>query len=556
MFSTALSHSLPSLHEAARDGNLDVLKLHLDNGIDVNLKNAEGVTPLQLAVTHGHVAIVHTLLTQDADTRSHGHALLAFALETYHHEMVATLLAAGVDRYLQIPAWKNPTECLERLLFAATKAGHKELVQALLEQGVNVEAKDSAGHTPLVCAVAENQAAIVELLMDAGANPNAQDRYGLTALALAARYNRKQIFELMLAKGAEVNALGGQGRPALYYAVEYERLELVKMLLERGAKLNLVGFGDNTVLMLAAMHGNKGLIELLLAHGAEVNAKNYRDESALVRAVIYNHPAVVEILLEAGAELEATNEFGLSVLTLALAKGCKSIVQLLLAKGAMVTGTAPPPLVQAVVAGNHKDIISLLIAYGADVDATVAGGPTVLSIAVAKHRYDLAAIFLAHGALNRGASLYRKNQEGKTVFDYQPAWRKEFIDEFKQVIPKNAWHKRRHLICCYALRRKFTSASALIKAGNTLEAIAEIKSSASLCKYQEQASGNTLLHIAAIEGNLSIIQALIHQGIDSTLKNKTGQLASDLLAKPAQAFMQALLKERASLALDYVQVLL
>ena len=56
-----------SIHDAARDGNIDAVKQALAAGVDVNTKKRMGGTPLRLAAGEGHKEIVELLISEGAD---------------------------------------------------------------------------------------------------------------------------------------------------------------------------------------------------------------------------------------------------------------------------------------------------------------------------------------------------------------------------------------------------------------------------------------------------------------------------------------------------------
>ena len=56
-----------SIHDAARDKNIEVLKQHLESGIDVNLKDKFGDTLLHKAALNGHKVIAELLIEKGAD---------------------------------------------------------------------------------------------------------------------------------------------------------------------------------------------------------------------------------------------------------------------------------------------------------------------------------------------------------------------------------------------------------------------------------------------------------------------------------------------------------
>ena len=58
-----------SIHDAARDGNIEAVKQHLAAGTDVNAKNEWGVTPLHNAALSGHKKTAELLIANGADVK-------------------------------------------------------------------------------------------------------------------------------------------------------------------------------------------------------------------------------------------------------------------------------------------------------------------------------------------------------------------------------------------------------------------------------------------------------------------------------------------------------
>ncbi len=66
--------SVPStpIHQAAKDGKLDIVERHIKAGTDVNSKDSQGWTPLHLAAMNGHVEVVKALIGAGADLNARG----------------------------------------------------------------------------------------------------------------------------------------------------------------------------------------------------------------------------------------------------------------------------------------------------------------------------------------------------------------------------------------------------------------------------------------------------------------------------------------------------
>ena len=102
---------------------------------------------------------------------------------------------------------------LVRTVFAdpihdAARNGDLAGVQAELDKGVDVDESDDSwpGMTPLHYAADEGHTEVVELLIANGADMNAKDEDESTPLHLAAYWGGKDIVELLIAAGADVNA--------------------------------------------------------------------------------------------------------------------------------------------------------------------------------------------------------------------------------------------------------------------------------------------------------------------------------------------------------------
>jgi ankyrin repeat protein len=128
----------------------------------------------------------------------------------------------------------------ERALLNAAENGNIIAVKRLLAAGVNVNAKDILGETPLHRAAFEGHKEIVQLLIAKAADVNAKDKYGGTPLFYAATGGHKEIAELLITAGADVNAkiLIGKfkGETPLDYAIFYNYSKTADLLRKHGGK--------------------------------------------------------------------------------------------------------------------------------------------------------------------------------------------------------------------------------------------------------------------------------------------------------------------------------
>ena len=121
-----------SIHEAAKEGNLNIVIQQLDSGADVNLANESGDTPLTYAAFMGHLEIVDLLIEKGAQVNVKG-------------------LAGWTPVHL------------------AAQRGHKKIIELLIEKGadINSTTDNGFGGTPLD--VAEDS--LVEIIKQNGGKP-------------------------------------------------------------------------------------------------------------------------------------------------------------------------------------------------------------------------------------------------------------------------------------------------------------------------------------------------------------------------------------------------
>ncbi|OAP54807.1 hypothetical protein AYL99_11255 [Fonsecaea erecta] len=255
-----------ALQVASGEGHVEIVKLLLDSGADVNAPGKRySDTALQAASAKGHVEIVKLLLDSGADVNAPGKrygTALQMASAKGHVEIVKLLLDSGAD--VNAPGGYYATA-----LQMASAKGHVEIVKLLLDSGADVNAPGGYYGTALQVASGEGHVEIVKLLLDSGADVNAPGkRYSDTTLQAASAKGHVEIVKLLLDSGADVNAPGGYYGTALQAASAKGHVETVKLLLDSGADVNAPGERYGTALQIASEEGHVEIVKLLLDSGA------------------------------------------------------------------------------------------------------------------------------------------------------------------------------------------------------------------------------------------------------------------------------------------------
>jgi len=207
----------------------------------------------------------------------------------------------------------------------------------------------------------------------------------------AASGDVEQVSTLVTADPACASAPNPLGLTPLHYAARRGRRDVAILLLDKGANPNAKDKQKGTPLHAAARPGGEALVQLLLSRGAEAEPKDASGWTPLHYAAHHGAPAAAELLLATGAELEGrTTDYSRSPLHLAVLKRHRNMIALLLASGADIDATDvlwSTPLHCAALAGD-VDILALLLRKGADTSARDWQGMTALDRALEQGRKD------------------------------------------------------------------------------------------------------------------------------------------------------------------------
>jgi ankyrin repeat protein len=153
----------------------------------------------------------------------------------------------------------------------ARKCGHRKLAELLLRHDQELmQTNDDDGQRSELQRVAFwGLADSVHDLLEEGVNPQAGDEKGDTPLHEAARNGHKEIVEELLQHGADVNEPNHHGMTTLHWVAMNGREDLAELLLDQGAEVNPRDeyAGGMTPRAVAMLMGYDQLAELIGSHG-------------------------------------------------------------------------------------------------------------------------------------------------------------------------------------------------------------------------------------------------------------------------------------------------
>ena len=263
----------------AQTGNIEAVKQHLADGVDVNSKSDIGRTPLDVAIAFKQPLITDLLRKHGGKTRDELKAAesIVVAVELGNIEAVKQHLNDGTEVNAKGRTGRTP-------LHWAAIEGHKEIAELLIAEGADVNAKTNDGKTPLDEAINPfyNKTEIANLLHKHGG------KHG--TIHSAAGGGDIEAVKEFLAAGADVNVKDKRRFTPLHWASISGHKEAVELLINNGADVNAIKGGGGTPLSYAASWGHEEIVELLIDNGADVNVKDAFSETPLDVATHPDNP--------------------------------------------------------------------------------------------------------------------------------------------------------------------------------------------------------------------------------------------------------------------------
>ena len=181
--------------------------------------------------------------------------------------------------------------------FIAIKRDDPRTIVRLVRRGFDPNTRNPQGETGLTMAFKEASLKAVEALLAApGIQVNALNSAGESPLMLAALRGQAEWATRLLQMDADVNKTGWA---PLHYAATGGHLALVRQLLDKHAYIDAESPNGTTPLMMAAGYGSLATVRLLLEEGADPSLKNQLGLSAQDFAARANREDVTEAVAAA-----------------------------------------------------------------------------------------------------------------------------------------------------------------------------------------------------------------------------------------------------------------
>jgi ankyrin repeat protein len=337
-----LSKMGDELLEATRLGDTGKVVELIASGVDVNVQDEHGMTPISIAGSRDDKEIFRTLYASGADVyirddygwipfmhiSANGPLLheeysdimddvdIKKAEKMGNMELAKELKRAkGEKMYwedMQILAseMEEKQKRQDFPLHYAAEDGDIEKVKELIKKEFNVNAKAEYDQTPVHIAAGKGYKEIAELLIKAGADIHAQTENGNSTLHFA---GSKEVAELLIKAGMDVNEKSDDFRSTpLHKAAKSGNTEVVEVLLKAGADIHAKDYAHRTPLEIAQggiSRNRREVAELIMSHLEKEKREAMKDKAIVAPQLVQENQAQYQrSFLEKNKELHVKNE--------------------------------------------------------------------------------------------------------------------------------------------------------------------------------------------------------------------------------------------------------
>ena len=168
--------------------------------------------------------------------------------------------------------------------------------QTVVERSNQDNVGVDAGDTPLILACKTDNVKKVRELLATGIDVNAANAKGNTPLMAASEAGHADIIKVLGEnKQLDLEAMNWNMDTALMLAVRNQQVAAVKALIALGANVNFIKAGMS-VLIAASYRGNAEIVKALLEGGADTVWADENGDTALDVAIATNQPQIAALL--------------------------------------------------------------------------------------------------------------------------------------------------------------------------------------------------------------------------------------------------------------------
>ena len=310
------------VHSAGVNGQDDALRILFEKprGVDINAQGTNGRTALHDAAYFDYQSTIQILFDNGARTDIHDNANrspLGVAKDNNNLEALNLLSrlrrqgqhqdeTTGRLRHADTSIKSNEMGFLTAVQLGMKDAVHSFVARSKVDDETDLNLVDLDRHSGLHIAVREDHLEILEMLIEAGVDVDTQDRLERTALHWCQLYYNYPAAESLLEANARVDLKDHFGDTSLDLSLAKSRWEMTVLLLEHGAQP--IRNRLQQAIYAVAAYGDDLLVRKLVKAGANPLQKDYYGRSPYHLAEEYDNPETAKTILAVIAEREQSGD--------------------------------------------------------------------------------------------------------------------------------------------------------------------------------------------------------------------------------------------------------
>ncbi len=267
-----------------------------------------------------------------------------------------------------------------------------ERLKEILDAGIDADAVNQDGQSPLMVAAYQGKIDVLRLLLNSGADINFKDEIDRNPLIYAISGNKPNSVSELLSRGASISAADVKGNSPLHYASKLDNHRIVSLLLSNGADSELANKKGLTALMVAGRNEQQGNVRAILVHTGTDEDEHFYDQALIKMISKRDFKTVKAIFQEIGANRNVTYNNRTALMEAAY-QGDMRIAKFLLDYPVdnidFFEKDGLTALGEATLQG-HIDVVELLLYHGASPEA---GSTSAIQLAEMSNRADIIDIF-------------------------------------------------------------------------------------------------------------------------------------------------------------------
>ncbi|KAK3583377.1 hypothetical protein CHS0354_040339 [Potamilus streckersoni] len=555
-------HDINLFHIACRYGLTDMVRYLMNNFPELVQRTSNlGRTAVHFLACAENLELMKALCDaqidiKDAINQSPNHSRLDISARDNDGTNVLHIAARNDNLpLLKYLIENNPSLTLQNdkngwtAIHYAAARGSAPVIEALIQAGLDLNARTSYGaHVLHIAAMHDNLSIVKYLIENDPSLPLQNDKNGWTAIQYAAAGGSAPVIEALIQAGLDLNTKTNDNNHVLHIVAHHDNLSIIKHLIENNPSLPLQNDKNGwTAIHYAAAGGSAPVIEALIQAGLDLNARTndnknvlhiaaHHDNLSIIKYLMENNPSlalqndkngwtaihyaaargsapVIEALIQAGLDLNARTNDNKHVLHIAAHHDNLSIIKHLIENNpslALQNDKNGWTAIHYAAAGGSAPVIESLIQAGLDLNARTSYGAHVLHIAA--HHDNLSII--KHLMENNPSLALQNDKNGWTAIHYAAARGSAPVIEalIQAELDLNArTNDNKHVLHIAAHHDNLSIIKHLVENNPSLPLQND--------KNGWTSYGAHVLHIAAHHDNLSIIKHLMENNPSLTLQN-------------------------------------